>query len=409
MAPPEPLNSNYNETILELWNYVLYPSNGTLSNVTNCYLSFGSYQPVIYDDGYVNGTTCNSPYYPIRARGGIGIALGVMATALFPLTLTNLTRLGRRLTKYEHRSFRIISRRWQWYWLIVIHALCIAAGFMSIDIDRSYLQGVALTSFGAIFTTICPSCIAAVWEMVRHWCSFEERRYVEDDPFHYRSGDKRSHVHLVMPIVFYLFDFLFFLLTILRNWGAMIKYDYQFAIDVRWKVGVFCGIVAYSFIFIQIYITYKFYRPQRLPRRVPLALLGLAVMIGYSITSSFKISFSPFNPDSNIICVGVWGYLPIVYLILVMNLCAIHQVNDDLVIKAERDIRDRARDQEVMNSVVVRETTDSSDVTITSDYLSSSCPQKSYTVAEIRAIARSNELARNMERVIEVENEKGCT
>lgn len=170
MAPPQPIFSNYNQTTLEQYSYVLYPGNGTISNGTNCYLSFGNFHPSIYSNGTVdNGTNCDSPYYGIAARGGVGIAFATISILLLPFSINSLHRLGKQHLKHEHKRFRLISRRWQWYWVFLIHALSAVAGFLSIDIDRDYIAGTSFTSYGAVFTAVFPCCLGAVWEMTRHW------------------------------------------------------------------------------------------------------------------------------------------------------------------------------------------------------------------------------------------------
>ncbi|KAK9332355.1 hypothetical protein V1520DRAFT_335309 [Lipomyces starkeyi] len=391
MSAPGAINSDYNSTVLDDYGYQLY-SNGTLSNGTNCFLSFGQFYPVIADNGTVyNGTSCNYPFYAIKSRGAVGLVLAILSIVLLPVSMYNLRKHGTRHTNYEHKRFRLIGRRWQWYWLILVHILAAVAGFMSIDIDRDYIQGTSLTSYGAVFSTILPTCLASVWEMTRHWGSFEERRLFEADPFRFRNDDRRSMVHLLMPIIFYLFGFLLFLLTVLRNWSLLIKINLTFIVDNRWKAGVFFGLIAWLTILTQIGVTYYYYDPAKLPWKIPLCFVGVAALVAYSIGMSFQEDISPFNPHAHVLAVALWGYLPVIYIMVVMNVCAYYQMNDDLVILKEKDERDQATTKVVLDNVVVHDAkTSSGSGETTADTLIPTQPQRAYTNAEIKAFARAN-------------------
>ena len=65
---------HFNRTALDFFNYTLY-SNGTLSNWTNCWLTFDIYRPHMLPNGtFLNATSCYSPIKGISQRGGVGIA-----------------------------------------------------------------------------------------------------------------------------------------------------------------------------------------------------------------------------------------------------------------------------------------------------------------------------------------------
>ncbi|KAK7208314.1 hypothetical protein BZA70DRAFT_265604 [Myxozyma melibiosi] len=410
MSPPGTLYTDYNQTVLDLFDYVIYPGNGTVSNVSNCYLSFGSYHPEIYADGTVeNNVSCDSPYYGIASRGGIGIAFGALSILMLPFSMNNLHRLGKMHVKREHKRFRLISRRWQWYWVFVIHALSAVAGFLSIDIDRDYIQGTSLTSYGAVFTSIFPCCLGAVWEMTRHWGSFEERQSYEDDPYGFRDDKLRTNYFLLAPIFVYLFGFLFFLLTVLRNWTNVIRVNSDFIVDSRWKVGIFLGVVCFILIITHVFVIRHYWHPKRLPWRIPLCFLGVAVMLSYSIALSFDGSLSPFNPSSSVVAVSVWGYIPVLYLLFVMNITANFQKNDDKVILEQRAVREQERMRVALETVVVHDDDDAGEPTVLDEEktLDGSSPlaysatydfdgkprpsqKRTYTNAEIKAFARAN-------------------
>src|SRR5437763_13731293 len=68
---------HFNRTALNHWNYTLY-SNGTLSNGSNCWLTFKEYKPSLLLNGtFLNATSCYSPIGPIQGRGIISLVFGV--------------------------------------------------------------------------------------------------------------------------------------------------------------------------------------------------------------------------------------------------------------------------------------------------------------------------------------------
>ncbi|KAK9479526.1 hypothetical protein V1514DRAFT_278482 [Lipomyces japonicus] len=401
---PEPINYDFNYTTLDFFNYTIY-DNGTVSNFSNCYLTFGEFHPVIESNGTVfNTTACDYPYYGPHARAGVGVAFAVLSLVLLPYTMFNLRRLGKQHSITEYKRFRVVGRRWQWYWLIIVHALAAVAGFLSIDIDRAYLQGSSLTGYGAVFTAMLPVCFGVTWEMTRHWGSFEERRLFEADPFMFRYDDCRSKVHLIMPLVFYMFGFFLFLLTVLRNWTNLIRINANFNTDTRWKVGVFLGVIAYFVIALQVYVTFRFYHPAKIQARIPLVYIGLGVFLAYNIAFAFDSSLSPFNPNSPVAAVAVWGYVPVLYIILVMNITGHRLMNEDKFIMQESREREAKNMTIVMQTVVVEESkhqlagSSSSSASASQGEASNSTPARGYTVAEIKAFTKANKAARSSTR-----------
>lgn len=77
-----------------------------------------------------------------------------------------------------------------------------------IDVDRDYLQGTAIILQSLFFFCTGQATVAAVWEAVRHWGSWQERQYVDRDPFGLKQDDKRGKAEFYMPLVFYSFAFM---------------------------------------------------------------------------------------------------------------------------------------------------------------------------------------------------------
>jgi|SRR6266536_2062091 len=159
---------HFNRTALDHFNYTLY-SNNTLSNNTKCYLIFSQYQPIMLSNGtFINGTSCYSPVNSIQQRGSIGLAFGALFAASIMFTLINLRKHGRRFLPHEKR-WRVVGRRWQWYWCLFVAACGIVSGITGVDVDRDYLQSLAIILQGFFYCLMLPGMLAIVWESVRHW------------------------------------------------------------------------------------------------------------------------------------------------------------------------------------------------------------------------------------------------
>jgi len=159
---------HFNRTALNFFNYTLY-DNGTLSNGSSCYLTFDAYQPsMLWNGTFINGTSCYDPYYSISKRGSLGVAFACLFAASLMFTLINLRKHGRLFLPSEKR-FRAIGRRWQWYWLTFVAACGIISGVTSVDVDRDYLQNLAIVLNTFFYYLMMPGLLAAVWEAVRHW------------------------------------------------------------------------------------------------------------------------------------------------------------------------------------------------------------------------------------------------
>ena len=199
--------TTFNESVLNQFNYTIY-SNGTLSNSSQCVLAFSIYKPVmLYNGTIINGTNCDSPIDPIETRGALGIVFAVLFAAFIMWGLVNLKKHGQSHLPVE-KHFRLVSRRWPWYWAIFTAAVGCISGFMAIDVDRDYLPGTAIILQSVFYYISLPTVLAAVWEMTRHWGSFEERKILDEDLFALKQDDTRSKIEFYIPLVFYLFGFL---------------------------------------------------------------------------------------------------------------------------------------------------------------------------------------------------------
>jgi hypothetical protein len=198
---------HFNTTALQHWNYTLY-SNHTLSNASYCFLVFADYQPVLFANGtFANGTSCDDPILPMKTRGRLGVTLGALFGISIMFTLMNLAKHGAKFIS-ESKRFRLIGRRWPWYWLSVVAACGMISGISAVDVDRDYLQDLAIILESLFFFCMGQASMAAIWEAVRHWGSWLERQIADRDPYALPTGGRRSKMEFYMPLVFYLFTFM---------------------------------------------------------------------------------------------------------------------------------------------------------------------------------------------------------
>lgn len=115
-----------------------------------------------------NGTNCDAPINPIGTRAILGIICSAFFTIAIILALTCLRKHGATHLPTEKR-FRLVSRRWQWYWLITTGFCGLVSGVMAIDVDRDYIQSTALILQCIFYYVMMPTMLAGIWEMTRHW------------------------------------------------------------------------------------------------------------------------------------------------------------------------------------------------------------------------------------------------
>ncbi|KAI9787588.1 MAG: hypothetical protein M1839_000119 [Geoglossum umbratile] len=359
---------HFNRTTLSYWNYTLW-SNGTLSNESSCYLVFDNYKPILLSNGtFVNATTCYAPINNIQTRAILGIASACLFAASIMFTLVNLRKHGKRHLPSEKR-FRAVGRRWQWYWLLALAGFGCVSGFMSIDVNRNYLPSDPLIYQAFSYELMTPCMLAAVWEAARHWGSWNERRIVDEDPNKLPLDEVREKKEFWMPLIFYLFCFMNFFMTIPRTWTHIklqrSKHQQESiarpaATDGRFKAAAFFAVCAWLLICYALYHSIHYYKPRNqglwnrlnsffhyVPIRFIILIFLAAVQIAYAILSAFDFNVSLLKYDSNPALVYGLGYLPSILIILVMEIWGYIGENEDLQIIERRRKRDREADAEI--------------------------------------------------------------
>ncbi|KAF8537408.1 hypothetical protein BDD12DRAFT_745034 [Trichophaea hybrida] len=346
----------FNETLLNEYNYTIY-GNGTLSNSSNCYLVYDIFNVFFLPNGTaINGTGCSTPVKKIATRGGIGVAFGVLFAIMVVLGITCLGKHGKSYLPLE-KNFLPISRRWPWYWYIVAGICGCISGLVSIDVDRDYLQGTALILQNVFYYVCMPAMLAAIWEMTRHWGNLCERILLDEDAWRFPQEDIRTKAEFYLPLVFYLFGFLTFFLSVLRSWTDIARgtwsLDHSSAIanatDGRFKASSVFGLIAWMIINVSVYVSVKYYQPvsRQVPWKILLCLAGIFVRVVYNIAVAWKYDVGPLRPFTPVSYIYALGYAPIVFCMVIMVIWGRLEMNDDLQIKELRKQRERRTDYEL--------------------------------------------------------------
>ncbi|KAF2121984.1 hypothetical protein BDV96DRAFT_640053 [Lophiotrema nucula] len=348
---------HFNLTALEQFHYAIY-SNNTISNNSRCYLIFDQFKPTMLSNGsWVNATSCYIPYYRIHGRGIASIVFASFFTLSLLFTLINLRKHGRQFLR-EDKRFRIVGRRWQWYWMLFVAACGMISTLTGVDVDRYYLQQMPIVLQSFFFTLMVPGSLAMVWEATRHWGSWQERQICDADIYGLPTDDKRAKTEFYLPLVFYLFAWLNFFMTIPRSWTAIQKqntpeqkYDIArpAATGPREKAGAILAAVAWGIIVFSLHHSLKHYKPKEkglwakiggfcrdCPTKLFVNIILLAIRVAYGIASAWMWELSIFQDDVVIGWPFGLGYGPILLIIAVFELAGFIEENEDKVIIRQR-------------------------------------------------------------------------
>ncbi|ROT37838.1 hypothetical protein SODALDRAFT_333589 [Sodiomyces alkalinus F11] len=360
---------HFNLTTLREWNYTLY-TNGTLSNGSRCYLTPPPYTPVelLSNGTFINATSCYEPVDPIGSRAAAGVAFAVAYGLCLIGILVNLNKHGRLHLPAEKR-FRPVGRRWQWYWAIWVVATAFVSLFTTVDVDRFRVVGlpIILTSF--FWFLMQQGALALAWEAVRHWGSWQERQFVDPNPFILPDHDRRSRVEFWLPLWFYLWLWLNFFLVFPRNWGQIqLQRDPDqaaaraapAATDARFKAASFCLLVCWLTVVFSLRHSLRHYKPRNrgwvnkargLFRSTPLRfrlILPLAlVIVGFQVFVSFSFPNSILNAGGNLASIYAGGYGPTLLILVIQIVWGLRTPNEDKELVRQRRRRGEQMDREM--------------------------------------------------------------
>ncbi|KAM0479169.1 hypothetical protein ACHAP7_005778 [Fusarium lateritium] len=360
---------HFNLTTLKYFNYTFY-SNETISNGSKCYLTFEPYTPAyVFENGtWTNATKCYTAIDNIGTRGYVGIGFAVAFGIALVLNLTVLAKHGKIYTPRDSR-FYPVGRRWQWYWAMFTAAAALISLFVGVDIDRYYLQELPITVNVFFWYLLCMGCVALTWEAVRHWGSWQERQFVDPNPFIVQDSDRRAKVEFWLPLWFYLWLWLNFFMVVPRSWKfTQLQHSEEQTLDkavpgatsTRFKAGAFCLVVAWLTIVYSLYHSIKHYKPRHrgifnravgFVRYVPLRfwfLLPLsAATIAYQGFISWEFDYSIVKYNGNIPVIYCWGFLPTLLILYIQYLYGLCTPNEDKALIRQRRERGEMLDREL--------------------------------------------------------------
>ncbi|KAI5307056.1 hypothetical protein KEM56_005234 [Ascosphaera pollenicola] len=361
-----------NLTTLRHFEYTLY-SNDTISNGSKCYLTIGEYKPFIFENGtWVNATSCYDPIYPVGTRGRVGVIFASLFAISIMFTLVNLKKHG-TLHLAVSKRFAPVSRRWQWYWMLALAAFGCISGFMSIDVDRNYCQSMAIMLQCFFFYLMVPIMLAIVWEGVRHWRlirgSWQERQICDADNYAFDSHTTRERQEFFLPLIFYLFTLMNFLLTAPRSWTHLEKQRSPdqteaeakpAATDIRFKAASIFSFL--SFITILYGLGHSIYRytthprnklmkfcfyPIAVPFKYTLCLALLLIRLIYGVISVWNWRLSPAKYDGDPAILYGLGYTPALLIIIILNIWGYFEENEEKLLIQQREQIDLQMDNEL--------------------------------------------------------------
>ncbi|SPO05107.1 uncharacterized protein DNG_07792 [Cephalotrichum gorgonifer] len=360
---------HFNLTVLNELDYHLF-ENGTVSNFTKCFLAFQPYTPTyLFPNGtFQNHTSCYTALYPIGVRSGTGIGFGVLFGIALILTLVNLRKHGALYVERSKRFFPI-SRRWQWYWSIIVCGLALVSLFTNVDVDRYYVMNnpIIFTSFFWFLMQF--GIISLVWEAVRHWGSWNERQIVDANPYAVRQEGRRYNTELLLPIFFYFWVWLNFFLIIPRSWTSIqlqrspeqiLIRAKPAATDGRFKAAGFCLFVAWLTIIGSLAHSIKHLHTRRdgavgkvmdtcrsVPIRFVLLLLLALFIVAFQILVAFQWDYSPLNAKGNVVAIYMGGYVPTLLILAVQTVYGFIAPNEDLELIRQRRERGEETNREL--------------------------------------------------------------
>jgi hypothetical protein len=199
--------------------------------------------------------------------------------------------------------------------------------------------------------------------------SWQERQIVDRDIYGLPQDDRRSKVEFYLPLVFYLFAWMNFFMTIPRSWTPLQKQNTPeqkeniarpSATGAREKAGAILAAIAWIVICVSLNHSLKHYKPRAVgvfnkitaffrdcPLKIVLALILLAIRIGYGIASAWIWDLSIFQDGVQVGWPFGLGYAPILLIIVVFEIAGFVEQNEDKVIQQQRRARGQMYDQEL--------------------------------------------------------------
>lgn len=190
--------------------------------------------------------------------------------------------------------------------------------------------------------------------------SWQERQICDVDPFLLPQDDKRAKTEFWLPLVFYLFAWMNFFMTIPRSWTSIQKQNTPedkwnvarpSATGSREKAGAILAVLAWFVIIYSLHHSLKSYKPRErgffarinafcrdCPTKLFINIILLGIRIGYSIASAWLWDITVMKDDVSVGWPFGLGYGPIVLIIFVFEVAGFVEENEDkILIEARRE------------------------------------------------------------------------
>ncbi|KAF7542961.1 hypothetical protein G7Z17_g11131 [Cylindrodendrum hubeiense] len=360
---------HFNLTALKHYNYTYY-GNHTVSNNSKCYLTFDPYQPdYLWPNGsFVNATKCFVAISDIGPRASTGIGFACVFGFMLMLLLTVLAKHGKMYLPRERR-FYPIGRRWQWYWGLFVCATALIGLFVNVDVDRYYLTELPMTVTVFFWFLMCMGTVAQTWEAVRHWGSWQERQFVDPNPFVYSEDDRRAKIEFYLPLWFYFLLWMNFFMVVPRSWGFTQKQRspeqtaaiaIPGATGIRFKIAAFLLFACWVTIVFSLRHSIKHYRPRQggvfrrafgftkaIPLRFYIIIPLTLGLIAYQAYIAWVWEYSVIRKDGPVAVIFGWGYGPSLAIIIIQVIYGYASPNEDKDLIRLRRERGEAVDREL--------------------------------------------------------------
>jgi hypothetical protein len=252
------------------------------------------------------------------------------------------------------------------------------SGLTGVDVDRYYLSEWPIILTNIFWYMMVPGTLAAVWESVRHWGSWQERQMIDPDPFSLPQDDKRGKTEFWMPLVFYSLGFMVgsyrhgrscprinlfqnFFMSVPRNWTPLswqrdpaqkAEHAEKNATDGRFKAAACFIFLAWCTIVFCLWHSIHHYKPRNrgvinsfigairyTPLNFWLTIPLSLIIVAYQFAISFNFDISPLNETGNIISIYTWGYAPIALIVLIHIITGYILPNEDRELIRQRRVR----------------------------------------------------------------------
>jgi len=192
---------------------------------------------------------------------------------------------------------------------------------------------------------------------------------VDADPYGLPQDDRRAKTEFWLPLIFYLFAWLNFFMTIPKSWSKLQKQNTDeqrntiakpSAIGAREKAGAIFAALAWLTICYSLHHSLKHYKPRArglwdrfntvchfVPTKLFLAISILGIRVGYALASAWLWDITIFKDDAEIGWSFGFGFGTVLAIIVVFEIAGYVDKNEDKILIEQRRQRGAIADSEL--------------------------------------------------------------